>query len=62
MTVFKTMQEEEIKILRPLFLITDSWLWALILYKPLDFSRGGGGGAQFLRHEPTVFPCPSAED
>ena len=42
MTVSKIMQEEEIKILRPLFLITDSWLWALILQKPLDFSWGGG--------------------
>ena len=28
MTVFETKQEKEIKILFPLFLITDSWLWA----------------------------------
>ena len=31
MTVFETMQEEEIKILSPLFPITDSWLQALAL-------------------------------
>ena len=53
MTVFETMQEEDIKILSPLFLITDSWLQALILYKPLDSSWGL---VQFLRQEPTVFP------
>ena len=43
MTVFETMQEEEIKILSPLFLIIDSWLQALALYKPLDSSWLGGG-------------------
>ena len=36
------MQKEEIKILTPLFLITTSCPWALILYKPLDSSWGGG--------------------
>ena len=39
MTALETMQEEEDKILTPLFLITDPWLWALMLYKK-----------QFLRH------------
>ena len=34
MTVFETKQEGEIKTLTPLFLITDSRLWALILYSP----------------------------
>ena len=34
MTVFETMQEEESKIISPLFLITDCWL--LALHKPLD--------------------------
>ena len=34
----ETMQEEEYKILTPLFLIIDSWLQALILYKLLDSS------------------------
>ena len=58
MTVFETTQEEEIKILSPLFLISDSWLWALALYKPLDSSWRG---AQFLRHEPTVVPSPPTE-
>ena len=48
MTVFETMQEEEIKIRTPLVLITDSWLWALILSKPLVSSWVG---VQFLRHE-----------
>ena len=38
MTVFETMQEEDIKILTPLLLITDFWLQALIFYKPLDTS------------------------
>ena len=42
-TVFETMQEEEIEILTPLFLITDSWLWVLILHKPLDSSWSGWG-------------------
>ena len=37
-TIFETMQKEEIKILFPLLLITDSWLWALAFYKPLDSS------------------------
>jgi len=32
------MQEEDIKILTPLFLITDFWRQALIFYKPLDTS------------------------
>ena len=43
MTVLGTTQEEEIKILTPLFLITDSWLWTLILHKPLDSSCRGWG-------------------
>ena len=34
MTVLKTMQEEEYKILTPLFLITDPWLLALIYIIP----------------------------
>ena len=42
MVVFETMQEEEIKILSPLFLITDSWLQAVALHKPLDSSWSGG--------------------
>ena len=44
MAVLETMQEkEEYKILTPLFLITYSWLGALILYKPLgsSWSREG---------------------
>ena len=44
MTVFKTMKEEEINILTPLLLITNSWLQGLILYKPLDSSWWGSGG------------------
>ena len=46
MTVFETMQEEELKILSPLFFITDSWVRAVALYKPLDssWSRNGAGG------------------
>ena len=60
MTVFETVQKEEIKTLTPLFLITGSWLWALILYKPLDFSWGRE--AQFLGSEPTVFPSLLAEN
>ena len=43
MTVFETMQEGEIKILSPLLLITDSWLWTLFLNKPLDSSWWVGG-------------------
>ena len=39
MTVFEEKEEEEIKILTLLFLITDSWLRALNLHKPLDTSR-----------------------
>ena len=41
-TGFETMQEEEYKILTPSLLITDPWLQALILYKPIDslWSRG----------------------
>ena len=65
MIVFETMQEEEIKILSTLLLITDSWLQAFALCKPLDGSwvRGGGGqGAPFLGHEPTVFPSLLAEN
>ena len=63
MIVFETIQEEEIKILSPLFLITDSWLQALALHKPPDSSWSGGGvGAQFCRQEPTVFPSPPAEN
>ena len=42
MTVSETMQEEEIKILTPLFLITDSRLWVLIFYKPLNSSLRWG--------------------
>ena len=38
------MHEEEIQILPTLFLITDTWLWAIPLYKPLDSSWEGGGG------------------
>ena len=43
MTGFETMQEEEYKFLTPSLLITDPWLQALILYKPIDslWSRGG---------------------
>ena len=41
MTGFETMQEEEDKIQTPLFLITDSWRQAFILYKPLDSSWSG---------------------
>ena len=59
MTVFETTQEEEIKVLSPLYHISDSWLWALALYKPLDSSWRG---AQFLRHEPTVVPSPPTEN
>ena len=36
--VYETMQDEEIKILPPLFFIADFWLQALALYKPLDCS------------------------
>ena len=43
MTGFETIQEEETKILSPLFFITNSWLQVLALYKPLDFSWGGEG-------------------
>ena len=43
MTIFENMQEEEIEILSPLFLIIDSWLWALALYGPLDSSWVGWG-------------------
>ena len=60
-TVFETMKVEEIKILPPLFLSTDSWLGALALYKPLD-SSWRGRGAQFFMHEPTVFPSLLAEN
>ena len=59
MTIFETMQEEEIKILTPLFLIIDSWMQAVILYKPLD---SHGEGALFLSHEPIVFPTLPAEN
>ena len=37
-TVFETMQVEEIKFLSRLLLITDSWQWALALYKSLGSS------------------------
>ena len=53
------MEEEGDKILKPLFLITDPWLWALIWYKPLG---APWWGAQFLRHEPTVFPSLPTEN
>ena len=43
MTVFEAKKEEEIKILTLLFLITDSWLWAFNLHKPLDTSKRVGG-------------------
>ena len=61
MTVFETMQEEEIRIPPPLFLITDSRLRAPALYKPLDSSRVTEG-AQFLWHEPTVVHSLPAEN
>ena len=63
LTVFETLQEEKIKMLALLFLIPDSWLRALILYKPLDSSqrRVGERGAQILRHKPTAFPSTSWE-
>ena len=57
MTVFEATQEEEIKILSPLFLITYSWLQGLALYKPLDPHRWG---SQFLR--PTAFHSPQAKN
>ena len=41
MTAFETVQEEEDKIQTSLFLITDSWWQAFILYKPLDSSWSG---------------------
>ena len=53
------MEEEGDKILKPLFLVTDPWLWALIWYKPLG---APWWGAQFLRHEPTVFPSLPTEN
>ena len=60
MTIFEKMHEEEIKIVYPLFLITDSWLWAPVLCKVPQTLRGAGdaegGSTQFFRHEPTVFP------
>ena len=59
MPVFETRQEEEIKILAPLFLITYSWLRVLALYKALN---PHGGKTQFLRHESTVYPSPLAEN
>ena len=52
MTIFETVQEGD-TILIPLFLITDSWLWALILYRPLDFSCRGGTVL-----EAWVYPVP----
>ena len=51
--------KEEIKILTPLFFITDSWLQALIFYKGLHSSQTG---AQFSRLEPTMFPSLLAEN
>ena len=60
MIAFETMWEEEIKILSPLFLITDSWLGALAVYKAVDSSWSWG--ARFLRQEPTVFPSLLAEN
>ena len=59
MTVFQIMQEEEMKILTPLLLITNPWMQAFILHKPLDSSWNG---EQFLMHEPTVFPSLPAEN
>ena len=38
MTVFEATEEEEIKILPPLFFTPHPWLWALALYKPLHSS------------------------
>ena len=49
MMVFEMRQEKEIKILTPLFLITDSWLQTHILYNPLGSSWRQ---TQLLRHEP----------
>ena len=51
MTVFE-------KILTHLCLITNPSLRAIALYRPLDSLWGG----RFLKHEPTVFPSPPAED
>ena len=55
-TVFEKMHEEEIQILPTLFLITDSWLWALPLYKPLDSSWAGDGGYTVLETWPYCVP------
>jgi len=44
MTVIEKIHEEEIEILCPLLLISDSWLWALAVYKPPDPSWAGGMG------------------
>ena len=52
MTVFETMQEEEIKILTPLFPITYSWLQAFIWYKPLDSSGRGDTVLEAWAHSP----------
>ena len=49
MTEFETVQEDEVKLLSPLFLITDTCLGALMLYKLLEL----------LRHESTVFSLPA---
>ena len=53
-------KKKKIEILVPLLLITDSWLWALILQKAL-FSPWRER-VQFLRHKPTVFPSLPAEN
>ena len=55
------MQEEEIKLLSPLFLTTGSWLQVLVLCKLLDSSWQGCVCAQFLKREGTAFPSPLAE-
>ena len=60
MTEFETIQEEEMKILSPLFLITNSWQEAPALYKLLDSSWIRG--AQLLSHEPIMFPSLPAEN
>ena len=56
MTVFETMQEEELKILSPLFFLTDSWVPAVALY---IHGAGMGQGVGTVQ-EPTVYPSPLA--
>ena len=55
----RMLQEEECKILTPLFLIANPWLRALIYTIPqIPHEKE----AQFLRHKPTVFSLPPFED